>query len=223
VLCILPHGLLHWEERLEEIGSTFDNVHGLVQSLRRTSLVFISNGALKVLSPIRHFVTDHHPAIEDNVKALEAYFWNLVMTHATQEPGNDGFIKAKKRLEPDMGNLHSLIQNNIHCQQTTKAIEVALKMSWFSIWTHPSSDTLKLVISEAAESLPLHAQCSQCLGNILCMQSNYEEAADVLKKAQDQFVEIGDQLDAAQCSQNLGDILYMQSNYEEAADVLKKA
>jgi hypothetical protein len=53
------------------------------------------------------------------------------------------------------------------------------------------------------------AQCSQSLGNILHMQSNYEEAADVVKKAQDQFVEIGDQLGAAQCSQSLGDILDM--------------
>jgi hypothetical protein len=39
------------------------------------------------------------------------------------------------------------------------------------------------------------------------MQSNYEEAVDVLKNAQDQFIEIGDQLGAAQCSQSLGDIL----------------
>jgi hypothetical protein len=38
------------------------------------------------------------------------------------------------------------------------------------------------------------------------MQSNYKEAANVLKKAQDQFVRIGDQLGAAQCSQSLGDI-----------------
>jgi uncharacterized membrane protein YfbV (UPF0208 family) len=55
------------------------------------------------------------------------------------------------------------------------------------------------------------------------MQCNYEEAANVLKKAQDQFVGIGDQLGAAQCSQSLGNILSMQCNYNEAANVLKKA
>jgi uncharacterized membrane protein YfbV (UPF0208 family) len=66
-------------------------------------------------------------------------------------------------------------------------------------------------------------QCSQSLGNILHMQDNYEEAADVLKKAQDQFVKIGNKLGAAQCSQSLSDIFCMQDNYEEAADVLKKA
>jgi uncharacterized membrane protein YfbV (UPF0208 family) len=55
------------------------------------------------------------------------------------------------------------------------------------------------------------------------LQDNYKEAANVLKKAQDQFVQISSQLGAAQCSQSLGDILHKQSNYEEAADVLKKA
>jgi uncharacterized protein HemY len=54
------------------------------------------------------------------------------------------------------------------------------------------------------------------------MQSNYD-AANVLKKAEDQFVESGDQPGAAQCSQCLGDILYMQSNYKEATNVLKQA
>ncbi|KIM74723.1 hypothetical protein PILCRDRAFT_14161 [Piloderma croceum F 1598] len=55
------------------------------------------------------------------------------------------------------------------------------------------------------------------------MQSNYKEAAGVLKKARDQFIGIGNQLGAAQCSQCLGDILCMQHNYREAASVLKKA
>jgi hypothetical protein len=68
VLCLLPDGLLHWEERLLDIGSKFENVHGLLQSLRKTSLVFISNDALKVLSLIRHFVTDCHPAAEGHIE-----------------------------------------------------------------------------------------------------------------------------------------------------------
>ena len=55
------------------------------------------------------------------------------------------------------------------------------------------------------------------------MQDNYEEAVNVLKKAQNQFVEIGDQLGVAQCSQSLGDILHMHYNYEEVVDVLKQA
>jgi len=50
------------------------------------------------------------------------------------------------------------------------------------------------------------------------MQSNYEEAGNVLKGSRP-VRWIGDQLGAAQCSQSLGDILRMQSNYEEAANV----
>src|SRR6202011_6224045 len=99
----------------------FENVRGLLQSLRRTSLVFISNDVLKVLSPIQNFVTDHHPAAESHVKVLEADFWNLVASHATPEAG-DGLIRAMGILEPEMGNLRSLIQNNIQRQPTTETI-----------------------------------------------------------------------------------------------------
>jgi hypothetical protein len=183
VLCLLLDGLLRWRERLRDIGSKFENVHGLLQSLRRTSLVFIENDALKVLSPIRHFMIDHYPAAEDLVKGLEAYFWNLVAIYAIFEPG-DGFMEAKQILEPDMGNMCNLVQNNVQSQMATETIEIALKISWFSIWTHPSADILELVMPETAESKvgspSLHAQCSHSLGEILYMQSNYEEAADVL-------------------------------------------
>jgi len=157
ILCLLPDGLLRWEERLLDIGSKFENVHGLLQSLRRTSLVFISNDVLKVLSPIRHFVTDRHPAAEGHVKVLEAYFWNLVATYATHQPG-DGFIKATQVLEPEMGNLRSLVRNSIQHQPTTEAIEIALKISQFSFWTHPSVNILNLVVSVAAVRATLQSE-----------------------------------------------------------------
>ena len=128
ILSLLPDGLLCWEERLGAIGSKFENVHRLLQSLRKTLLVFISNNILKVLSPIRHFVTEYHPAAEAHVKALEAYFWNLVVTYATRWPG-DSMIEAKRVLEPEMGNLHSLVQNNVQRQPTTETIEIALQIS----------------------------------------------------------------------------------------------
>ncbi|KIM71373.1 hypothetical protein PILCRDRAFT_17131 [Piloderma croceum F 1598] len=186
VLCLLPDGLLYWEERLLDIGSKFENVHRLLQSLRRTSLVFISNDILKVLSPIRHFVTDYHPAAESHMKVLEAYFWNLVATYATRWPG-DGFIKATHILEQEVGNLCSLVQNNIQCQPTTETIEIALQISQFLIWTHPSVEILDPVVSVAVDlkvgTPSLQAQCLQCLGDILHMQDNYKEAADILKKA----------------------------------------
>ena len=121
-----------------EIGSKFENVHGLLQSLRRTSLVVISNDVLKVLSPIRHFVTDHHPAAEGYVKALEAHFWNLVATYATLEPG-DGFVKAMRILEPEMGNLRSLVQNNIQRQPTKETIGIALQISKINLCHDPDT------------------------------------------------------------------------------------
>ena len=44
------------------------------------------------------------------------------------------------------------------------------------------------------------AQCSRSLGNVLGMQSRYDEATAVLKEARVQFIEIGDISDPAECS-----------------------
>jgi len=55
------------------------------------------------------------------------------------------------------------------------------------------------------------------------MQSDYEEASNVLKKARDSSSESVISLVQLTCSRSLGDILGMQSNYEEASNVLKKA
>ena len=65
------------------------------------------------------------------------------------------------------------------------------------------------------------AQCLCSLGNILCMQDNYEEAADAMKKARDQFVKISSPIAVAQCSQSLGNILCKLKNYKVATDPLE--
>ena len=66
-------------------------------------------------------------------------------------------------------------------------------------------------------------QCSRSLGNVLGMQSRYDEATAVPKEVRAQFIEIGDISDPPECSKTQGNILYMQSRYDEATDVLRRA
>jgi hypothetical protein len=68
-------------------------------------------------------------------------------------------------------------------------IDITLQISQFSIRNDPSVEILNLVafmtVNLKVVSPSLQARCSQCLGDILHMWFNYEEADDVLKKAQD--------------------------------------
>jgi hypothetical protein len=111
VLCQLPDGLHRWEERLPIIVSTgLQNIRRVVYLLRKTALILISGSILKVLSPIRLFINHHHDPDPNHIRMLEDYFWNLVRTHA-MVPIDPDFPRAKEILEPDMGNICSLVKS----------------------------------------------------------------------------------------------------------------
>src|ERR1700736_1848156 len=93
MLCQLPDGLHQWEERLPKVGAGFPDVHFLFFLLHNAALLFTEGSWLKVLSPIRYFITQNHPAREAHTQCLEDYFWSLVQKYASMTPG-PGFVDA---------------------------------------------------------------------------------------------------------------------------------
>ena len=87
ILCQLPDGLHQWEERVTVIAAGLQNIHHLVHLLHKTALIFITGHALKVLSPIRHFINCYHQADLSHIQSLENYFWEFVHTYATTPIG----------------------------------------------------------------------------------------------------------------------------------------
>jgi hypothetical protein len=177
ILCHLPDGLGQWEERLPHIGAGFQNVHYLVHLLYKTSLIFMMGDRLKVLSPIRHFITSHHPADQDHMSNLEKYFWDLVHTYAT-EPLGLGFKKSKEILEPDIGNISCLVKHALKIHPSTQIVEIILEVSQFLLLTIPSTELLnevKLSIKQIGSPVQ-EAQVSQISGDILHVQCKYSEA-----------------------------------------------
>jgi tetratricopeptide (TPR) repeat protein len=224
MLCQLPDGLHQWEERLPIISTGLQNIYHLVHLLRKTALIFITGSSLKVLSPIRYFINRHYIADSDRTCELENYFWDLVHTYATVRLGPD-FPRAKEVLEPDMGNIQSLIRNAAQIHPSPVLVDVILEVSQFQYFTVPSTELLRDVMPLVKYILsPIQeAQMLQSLCKILFEQSKNVEATNILMEAQRQFIHIGDILGMAQCSQRLGNILYMQGKYIEASEILTKA
>jgi hypothetical protein len=127
MLCQLPDGLHMWEERLPIIGARFQYVYFLFSLLHDAALVFMERNWLKVLSPIRHFVTQNHPSSDAHTQELEACFWSLVQTYASREPGPD-FVDAVRILEPDMGNIGILVTNAVQRQPSPQVVEIILNV-----------------------------------------------------------------------------------------------
>ena len=136
MLCELPDGLHMWKERLPIIGAGFHDVHLLFSLLHDAALVFTEGSWLKVLSSIRHFVPQNHPASDVHHQHLEGYFWSLVDKYASKSPGPE-FVDALEMLEPDMGNVSILVIKAVQSHPSPQIVEIILKLSKFLSWTHP--------------------------------------------------------------------------------------
>jgi len=113
-------------------------------------------------------------------------------------------------LEPEMANLRSLVQTifNINNYRDTSdhIADITVLNLDTPIGQNPWSVVSVAVDLESGISFTASPMLTK-LRHILHMQSNYEEACHVLKKAWDQFVRIGDELGAGSVSQSLGNIL----------------
>ncbi|KIM83176.1 hypothetical protein PILCRDRAFT_7145 [Piloderma croceum F 1598] len=223
ILCQLPDGLQQWEEQLPLIlmGAGLQNFHHLVHLLHKTALLLITSSGLKVLSPIRHFINLHHQASLEDIQRLENHFWDLIHTHATT-PLGAGFLEAKEMLEPEMGNIQSLIKNAAETHPSVNLVDIVLEVSNFLLKTIPSTELLDVIMALAKKigSPTQQASVLKCVGDVLYSQSRYTDASKTLTEARRQFLEIGDVLGAAQCSESLGNILCMQAKYTEASNTL---
>jgi tetratricopeptide (TPR) repeat protein len=224
ILCQLPDGLHEWEERLPIVAARLHHVHHLVHLLHKTALVFIAGSVLKVLSPIRHFINHHHKAESDHIQVLENYFWNLIHAHATTPFGPD-FCRVKGIMEPDMGNICSLIKSAAHIRPSTELVEIVLAVSGFQFRTVPSTELLcdVMLLVKHVQSATQEARILRRLGNMLFIQAKYTEASETVKEARRQFFNIGDVVQAVYCSQRLGEALRMQAKYTEASEILTEA
>jgi tetratricopeptide (TPR) repeat protein len=224
ILCQLPDGLRQWEERLPLIWAGHQSVHDLVHVLHKTALLFIAGSGLKVLSPIRHFINRHHQADVVHIRRLESEFWTLVDRYAGTRFG-PGFLHARNIIEPEMGNIRSLVKTAVQTHPSAHLVEIVLKISQFLMRTVPSTEMLDciMVMVEQSGSLTQQARVLQLAGENLLLQAKYTEASEALTEARRQFLKIDNILGAAQCSRSFGEILCIQSKYTEAFETLIEA
>ncbi|KZP08478.1 TPR-like protein [Athelia psychrophila] len=223
MLCLLPDGLLGWQERLEVIEETFDTATADLRLLRKFALVYTVGGKLGVLSPIRHFVLQHHHPDAEHTQCMYDILWQLVHTYAMVSFGPE-LQGAIETLTPEMGNIASLIDHAVARDHGEPIVDIVIKISWHLSYTHPSSHLLHKVSGLLASVPPeMQAEYWYVSGEMMYGQSEYLLATSMLMQARDLFLEIGDRAGAARCSEGLGENLRMQSENSEAAAALKDA
>ncbi|KAF7972381.1 hypothetical protein HWV62_18094 [Athelia sp. TMB] len=223
MLCLLPDGLFWWQERLEMMEKTFDSTFFDLSLLQRFALVHLSGDKLGVLSPIRHFVLQHHPPDEEHVKCIANVFWQLIGTYAVVDYGPE-FIGAVQALGPEIGNIVNLIDHAVRYSPSEQVLHVAIDMSWYFNRTHPSTDLLDKISALIPTADPgTQARFWEISGEIAYYQNRYENATSSYTLARDIFLKTNNRCRVAHCTYRLGDILRLQDHNSEATLMLTHA
>ncbi|KZT56065.1 TPR-like protein [Calocera cornea HHB12733] len=249
VLCLLPDGA-SIDMLREMVPGMRATMAACATALLQVALCWQEKGRLRVLSPIRDFVTDLYPPNPSSLDQTRQYFTRMILGKrehvtlfrqdavallSTQFGNLSSFLVyswnmpdpssslASKRHRFPLFRLKRATQAGLH----TGLLEVTLEAAYFSYVTY-CGDAMRLVQVARRTLKEQHnsagtAECTYRLGEILRMQNRREEAAQMLGEAKTAFRAMGDWLGAAQCTESLGNVLLMQNRYEDAAQMLGEA
>jgi tetratricopeptide (TPR) repeat protein len=224
VICYLPNGLHNWQEKLNCVMTGFQNVHHALHVLLKSALVFIEMNTLMALSPVRCYMISRYPAQMQHIERLEKYYFDLVGECHTA-PHGSALVNAIPIWQPEMGNITQTLKLALKRQATKELVDICYKLSSYMYKTYGSTDLIHDAVPylDILDMSEIRPKFTQLFGYILQQQCKYEEAAEKLNQAWQQFLQIGDALGTAQCLQGLGEILQMQAKYEEATEKLGQA
>ncbi|KAF8576640.1 TPR-like protein [Ramaria rubella] len=223
VIALLPGGVP--AKDLSEICCHFNQLFQATLTLVEAGLAYYdSNETLRVLSPIRAYITHISTPAPEHLKGLENFYFSLVNIGGKEY--EDQSVRAM--LMEAGSNIEAMVLRSLHKnsnEEKETVIDVALQWTYFLNMTKPRSTLIlaALGIARQTSTAMKIAQCLQSLGDIQYMLGNYKDAQDTLAEAQRQFVAIGDQLGAAQSLQSLGNIQHMLGNYKDTQDTLAEA
>ena len=224
ILALLPGGV-HSDD-LVKITPSLEKHDLAVTTLLQVGLIYrdiMDN--LRVLSPIRAYIIQHHTPTTKLLNDVLTYFFTLAES-GKKAPGDAGYqttVVTLKKVESNMEAILRLAVDNEY--QPEHSIKAALNWTHFLFFQTPRSDIIELAVRLAKKKYltSLLASCLQSLGNVQRMIQHYEEAQQVLYEAQSIFEAVRDYGSAAQCLWSLGDIQRMLNHYDESQKMFSKA
>jgi len=220
ICSMLPDGLR--QDIIDKLRPKFKHIDRARDSLAAYSLVSLStDGVLKMLSPIRHYVLESHPPQPEHREALYLIYFDI----AQQLPAtmDEHFKEVAAVVVPEIDNLSSLLLTQVH-QPSQQIVDAVIGLTWFAYHQQPTAVTAASALLPHLESHPKwKAQCLLVIGNTQIWNCNYTSAIESLGTAAQLFLEVGDHAQTAWC-QRLAGIPYRQLGmYEQAEKALNTA
>lgn len=208
-LSLLPDGLRNEELRLA--APDFQDVGDCSLCLRKTSLAYLdSRNRIRVLAPIRAYISSAYPAGRATVKGLEDYLWGMFKAgDAVKRAGN---ATPVRRVVEERGNIESLIIRAFKDFNPTPAIRAVVDLGRFYVQTSVGNPPLlalteALQISREVGDKKLEADCMLITATIDVFLNYGSKDSDVieldLKRAAELYEEMNDKRGLAECMHRL--------------------
>ncbi|KAH7098650.1 hypothetical protein BKA62DRAFT_660562 [Auriculariales sp. MPI-PUGE-AT-0066] len=200
----------------DQLDDHFEDIHGARDLL--VEFAFISIGPeneLKMLSPVRHFVLKHHAMAINHAAALRKIYFDIAASCPT-DVGED-FSRLSQNVAPEYGNLTSFLLHLINIEEPSQELFDAITaVSEYAYWTVPSM-TLREAFCQRLDAHPVWlAPCLKDLARTQLSRDEYALAVRELLAAQNTFIELGYEANAARCAQGLGSICILRDEYDQA-------
>ena len=191
LLALLPDGVL-LSELSSIVGNAFDWSQGSSTLLQVALCTRDEIDRLRSLAPIREYVQVQFLFFMDIFRRVFAYYTSLA--NSTQKPGvSEPMAEMIRRLSPQIGNIHSIIQHSFTEPSTlAEAIEAAISIATFHNLLFKGSIVSllneALNCAHAADQPLLQALVLQRLAYVSPTDEQpplYEEAISILRSLND--------------------------------------
>ena len=181
---------------------------------------------IRVLAPIRAYMSNRHPPAVAILQGLRSYLWGLIKM---RDPIDDGFrVDAVRRAVQEFGNIESLVRDAFKDFDPTPAIEAAVNMGQF--YNHACVAYSSLLDEALRQSRKigdkrLEADCLSVMvaSDILTKYGTKESIDSDIEKAKKLYEEINDKRGLASCLERLGKHYHNRRRFPECKDALTQA
>jgi tetratricopeptide (TPR) repeat protein len=219
VLAMLPNGVA-----LIDLDKVFADPEEPARELRARALVFEEAKRLRMLAPLREYVTTAHPPDQSGARSAIDHY--LALAHCVgDEVGHAGGAKAVARLAPEVANIECMLGQGSSASATSIALAA---FGWTNLINFAGLGSMSLIEEIAARmyesgTTKEAALCFHGLGDIALTRSDLETARKWIEKALILYQRVGDPLGEVSCIGSLGDVALARSDLDTAQKQYEEA
>ncbi len=220
LLVLLPDGICH-----ADLKEAFRERLSDASLLRKVGLAFDDRDRLRVLAPLREYVSRRYPPDEGDRKRLQDHFVTLA-GELGDNVGAEGGAEAVQRLAPEAANIEGMLLAAVEGPTPADAIHAATGWAEFVRFTGLGSGGPLEAAAVAAETRGMtqqQANCIQGLGDIALQRSDHDGARERYEAALPLYEKVGDILGQANCIRGLGDIALERWDRDGARTLYQRA